>query len=181
MDLQFDGLIVESHNDPEHAWSDASQQVTPDVLSLIINNLVIRETSQTTENLTELRKQIDEIDMTLIETLAKRMRISREIGTYKKEHEMPILQTNRYDEIINKRAQEGVELGMGNDFMKIVFEYLTMKQKLFQRIFYKKTFNTNEKEHLLLSTNVPFLINLFHLNLLVIKLILFVSIRRVSI
>lgn len=122
MDLQFDGLIVESHNDPEHAWSDASQQVTPDVLSLIINNLVIRETSQTTENLTELRKQIDEIDMTLIETLAKRMRISREIGTYKKEHEMPILQTNRYDEIINKRAQEGVELGMGNDFMKIVFE-----------------------------------------------------------
>lgn len=122
MDLQFDGLIVESHNDPEHAWSDASQQVTPDVLSLIINNLVIRETSQTTENLTELRKQIDEIDMTLIETLAKRMRISREIGTYKKEHEMPILQTNRYDEIINKRAQEGVELGMGNDFMKVVFE-----------------------------------------------------------
>jgi chorismate mutase len=122
MDLQFDGLIIESHNDPEHAWSDASQQVTPDVLSLIINNLVIRETSQTTENLTELRKQIDEIDMTLIETLAKRMRISREIGTYKKEHEMPILQTNRYDEIINKRAQEGVELGMGRDFMKIVFE-----------------------------------------------------------
>lgn len=122
MDLQFDGLIIESHNDPEHAWSDASQQVTPDVLSLIINNLVIRETSQSTENLTELRKQIDEIDMTLIETLAKRMRISREIGTYKKEHEMPILQTNRYDEIINKRAQEGVELGMGRDFMKIVFE-----------------------------------------------------------
>lgn len=122
MDLQFDGLIVESHNDPDNAWSDASQQVTPDVLNIILNNLVIRETNQTTENLTELRHQIDEIDMNLIETLAKRMRISREIGTYKKEHEMPILQTNRYDEIINKRAEEGVSLSMDADFMKIVFE-----------------------------------------------------------
>jgi chorismate mutase len=122
MDLQFDGLIIESHNDPDHAWSDASQQVTPEVLNLILNNLVVRETNQTTESLTELRKQIDEIDMALIDTLAKRMRISREIGTYKKEHEMPILQTNRYDEIINKRAAEGVSLEMDADFMKTVFE-----------------------------------------------------------
>ncbi len=122
MDLQFDGLIIESHIDPDHAWSDASQQVTPDVLNLILNNLVIRETNQTTENLTELRKQIDEIDMNLIETLAKRMRISREIGTYKKEHEMPILQTSRYDEIISKRAQNGIDLEMDGDFMKVVFE-----------------------------------------------------------
>ncbi len=122
MDLQFDGLIIESHIDPDHAWSDASQQVTPEVLNLILNNLVVRETNQTTESLTELRKQIDEIDMTLIDTLAKRMRISREIGTYKKEHEMPILQTNRYDEIISKRASEGVSLEMDADFMKVVFE-----------------------------------------------------------
>jgi len=122
MDLQFDGLIIESHIDPDNAWSDASQQVTPEVLNIILNNLVIRETNQTTENLTELRKQIDEIDINLIETLAKRMRISREIGTYKKEHEMPILQTTRYDEIINKRAQQGIELSMDGEFMKIVFE-----------------------------------------------------------
>ncbi len=122
MDLQFDGLIIESHIDPDNAWSDASQQVTPEVLNIILNNLVIRETNQTTENLTELRKQIDEIDINLIETLAKRMRISREIGTYKKEHQMPILQTTRYDEIINKRAQQGIELSMDGEFMKIVFE-----------------------------------------------------------
>ena len=122
MDLQFDGLIIESHIDPDNAWSDASQQVTPEVLNIILNNLVIRETNQTTENLTELRKQIDEIDINLIETLAKRMRISREIGTYKKEHEMPILQTTRYDEIINKRAQQGIELSMDGEFMKVVFE-----------------------------------------------------------
>ena len=122
MDLQFDGLIIESHCDPDHAWSDASQQLTPDVLSLILNNLVIRETNQTTENLAELRKQIDEIDMELTEMLAKRMRVAREIGIYKKEHEMAILQTQRYDEIINKRVEAGSAMEMDGEFMKVVFE-----------------------------------------------------------
>ncbi|MCQ2218313.1 MAG: bifunctional 3-deoxy-7-phosphoheptulonate synthase/chorismate mutase type II [Paludibacteraceae bacterium] len=122
MDLQFQGLIIESHNDPDNAWSDASQQVTPEVLSLILNNLVIRDTNQSTESLTELRRQIDEIDMSLLETLSKRMRICREIGTYKKEHDMTVLQTNRYDEILNKRAQQGEELSMDGEFMKVVFE-----------------------------------------------------------
>lgn len=122
MDLQFQGLIVESHCDPDNAWSDASQQLTPEVLTLILNNLVIRDTNQTTENLNELRRQIDEIDMTLLETLAKRMRICREIGTYKKEHDITVLQTNRYDEILNKRAQQGEELAMDGEFMKVVFE-----------------------------------------------------------
>ncbi len=122
MDLQFNGLIIESHIDPDNAWSDASQQVTPEVLSLIINNLVIRDTNQTTENLADLRKQIDEIDINIIETLSKRMRISREIGTYKKEHDMTVLQTNRYDEVISKRAQQGESLGMSNEFMTAIFE-----------------------------------------------------------
>ena len=122
MDLQFDGLIIESHCDPDHAWSDAFQQLTPDVLSLILNNLVIRETNQTTENLAELRKQIDEIDMDLTEMLAKRMRVAREIGIYKKEHEMAILQTQRYDEIINKRVEAGSAMEMDGEFMKVVFE-----------------------------------------------------------
>ncbi len=85
MDLQFDGLIIESHCNPDKAWSDKDQQVTPEVLGLILNTLVVREMNQTTENLATLRKQIDEIDVNLIELLAKRMRISREIGQYKKE------------------------------------------------------------------------------------------------
>ena len=83
MDLGFDGLIIESHCNPDKAWSDASQQVTPDVLDYILNLLVIRQDTHTTENLAELRKQIDECDNDLIQTLAKRMRISREIGTYR--------------------------------------------------------------------------------------------------
>ena len=122
MDLGFDGLIVESHCNPDCAWSDAKQQVTPDVLDYILNLLVIRKETQTTENLTELRKQIDECDNNLIEELAKRMRIAREIGTYKKEHDMTILQTGRYNEILDKRGSQGALCGMDPEFIKKVFE-----------------------------------------------------------
>ena len=86
MDLSFDGLIIESHCNPDCAWSDASQQITPDVLDYVLNLLVIRDSNQTTENLAELRRQIDGIDEQLLELLAKRMRISREIGVEKKEN-----------------------------------------------------------------------------------------------
>jgi chorismate mutase len=120
MDLNFDGLIVESHCNPEKAWSDASQQITPDVLDLIMNTLVIRDTTQSTENLTSLRRQIDELDEGLLELLAKRMRVSREIGTYKKEHNMPILQAQRYDEILQHRVKQAEEIGMDAEFMKTV-------------------------------------------------------------
>ena len=122
MDLGFDGLIIESHCNPDKAWSDASQQVTPDVLDYILNLLVIRQDTHTTENLAELRKQIDECDNDLIQTLAKRMRISREIGTYKKEHDMTILQTGRYNEILEKRGSQASLCGMDTEFAKKVFE-----------------------------------------------------------
>ena len=89
MDLGFDGLIVESHCDPDKAWSDAKQQVTPDVLDYILSLLVIRDEKTTTEGITQLRKQIDELDNQLMDLLAKRMRVCREIGQYKKEHNMP--------------------------------------------------------------------------------------------
>lgn len=76
MDLNFDGLIVESHCNPDCAWSDASQQVTPDVLDYILNLLVIRTETQSTESLGLLRKQIDECDDNIIQELAKRMRVA---------------------------------------------------------------------------------------------------------
>lgn len=122
MDMGFDGLIVESHCDPDCAWSDKSQQVTPEVLNFIINMLVVRDTTQTTESLTLLRQQIDQIDNDLLEALSKRMRISREIGQYKKEHSMPVVQTGRYDDILNSRAAAAEELGMNGDFMKTVYQ-----------------------------------------------------------
>lgn len=120
MDLGFDGLIIESHCNPDCAWSDASQQVTPDVLAYILDMLIIRETSQSTENLNELRRQIDELDNQLLDLLAKRMRISREIGLYKKEHDMPILQATRYDEILNKRVDQACNMDMDGEFMKTI-------------------------------------------------------------
>ena len=122
MDLGYDGLMVESHCTPDCAWSDAKQQVTPDVLDFILDKLVIRNISQTTESLEALRRQIDEIDNSLIEQLAKRMRVSREIGHYKREHNMTVVQTGRYNEILDKRGAQGVLCGMSSDFMKCIFE-----------------------------------------------------------
>ncbi len=122
MDLGFDGLIVESHCSPDEAWSDASQQVTPDVLDYILSLLVIRDERVTTEGITQLRRQIDEVDNQLMELLARRMRICREIGEYKKEHNMTILQAVRYNEILEKRGAQGVLMGRGPEFVAKVFE-----------------------------------------------------------
>jgi len=122
MDLGFDGLIVESHCNPDCAWSDAKQQVTPDVLEFILDKLVIRSGVQNTESLDTLRKQIDTIDNDILELLAKRMRVSREIGTYKKEHSMTVVQTRRYSEILSKRGAQGALCGMSAEFVKAVFE-----------------------------------------------------------
>lgn len=117
MDLNFDGLIIESHRKPDNAWSDKAQQITPQQLHEILRNLKIRDTVQTTEDLSVLRKQIDEIDNTLLEILSKRMRISREIGTYKLEHNMPVLQAVRYDEIMKNRASQAEQMQMSSDFV----------------------------------------------------------------
>ena len=111
---------------PAHTQSPAQLfygQVTPtDVLDYILNLLVIRKETQTTENLGELRNQIDDCDNEIIEVLAKRMRVCREIGTFKKEHDMTILQTGRYNEILDKRGAQGSLCGMDSDFIKKVFE-----------------------------------------------------------
>ncbi|MBQ9651430.1 MAG: bifunctional 3-deoxy-7-phosphoheptulonate synthase/chorismate mutase type II [Prevotella sp.] len=122
MDLGFDGLIVESHCDPDKAWSDAAQQVTPDVLDYILSLLVIRDENITTEGINQLRKQIDELDNDLMQLLAKRMRVCREIGQYKKEHNMTVLQAQRYNEILDKRGAQGALCGMDSQFIKNIFE-----------------------------------------------------------
>lgn len=124
LDLGFDGLLIESHCDPDKAWSDAKQQVTPDVLDYILSLLVVRSETNTTEGITVLRKQIDELDNQLMELLAKRMRVCREIGQYKKEHNMTVLQSARYSEILDKRGAQGALCGMSPDFVTNVFELI---------------------------------------------------------
>ena len=122
MDLGFDGLLVEAHCDPDKAWSDAKQQVTPDVLDYILSLIVVRDETVTTEGIHELRNQIDELDNEIMDVLAKRMKVCRGIGHYKKEHNMTVLQTNRYNEILNKRGAQGTLTGMDAEFVAHVFE-----------------------------------------------------------
>ena len=122
MDIGMDGLIVESHCEPDKAWSDASQQVTPDVLDYILSMLIIRDAVDLTTSLATLRKQIDEIDNELIDLLARRMGISREIGLYKKEHGLTVVQTKRYSEILDKRGAQGALKGIDSDCIKKIFE-----------------------------------------------------------
>ncbi len=119
-DMGFNGLIIESHCNPDCALSDAAQQLTPEILNFILNTLVIRSTKQSTENLSLLRQQIDKVDNELLEVLAKRMRISRDIGKYKLEHRMPVVQANRYNDVIRTRLKLGEEMGLGKEFLKTI-------------------------------------------------------------
>ncbi|MDO4736557.1 MAG: bifunctional 3-deoxy-7-phosphoheptulonate synthase/chorismate mutase type II [Bacteroidia bacterium] len=122
MDLNLDGLMIESHCSPDNALSDAKQQITPDVLDYTLKMLVLRENGQTTENISILRGQIDEIDEQLLTLLAKRMRISREIGTFKKEHNMPVLQSGRYNEILEKREKMGAAMDLNGEFVNAIMK-----------------------------------------------------------
>ena len=124
MDMGFEGLIVESHCNPDCAWSDAKQQVTPDVLDFILDRLVIRDNIELTESLSSLRKQIDMMDDQLLDLLTKRMRVSREIAKYKKEHNMGVVQTQRYAEILDKRCAQGSLCGMNPDFVRRIYEFI---------------------------------------------------------
>ena len=122
MDLGFDGLIVERHCSPDKAWCEGNQLVSAEVLGEFVWLGVRRDETSTTEGISQLRKQIDDLDNQLMELLAKRMRVCREIGQYKKEHNMTVLQAARYNEILEKRGAQGALCGMDAQFVAKVFE-----------------------------------------------------------
>lgn len=122
LDMKFNGLMIESHSSPDEAWSDKNQQVTPEVLKIILGSLVHRNANQDTESLQNLREQIDRVDTELVELYKRRMDIAREIGKYKKEHSMPVVQESRYDDLIKSRVAAAVQMGMAPDFMKTVLQ-----------------------------------------------------------
>lgn len=126
MDLGFDGLIIESHICPEIALSDAAQQLTPTSLSEVLSKLVIRDVDSENlkykENIDELRARIDEIDGDLLDLLSSRMKVADEIGRYKKENNITILQPNRWDKILEKVYVKGEEKGLDNEFLEKVFK-----------------------------------------------------------
>jgi chorismate mutase len=126
LDLNFDGLMIETHTDPDNAWSDAAQQVTPTALIKIMEDLKIRKSTDTEADyraaLTTLRTQIDVVDHQLIEMLGKRMKIADGIGTLKKEKNVAILQSRRWNEILGKMILEGVENNLSEEFVLKVFK-----------------------------------------------------------
>ena len=126
LDLNFDGLMIETHVDPDNAWSDAAQQVTPDSLIQIMEDLKIRKTTDSEADyraaLTTLRTQIDVVDHQLIEMLGKRMKVADAIGALKKEKNVAILQSRRWNEILGKMILEGEENNLSEEFILRVFK-----------------------------------------------------------
>ncbi len=127
MDLEMDGLMIEVHHNPAEALSDANQQLTPKQLANLLDNLVIREKSGNKEfqdKLTELRTKIDEIDDDLLEILGKRMEVVKEIGSYKKDHHITILQLKRWSFIIENRLKTGINHGLEKQFLQNMLELI---------------------------------------------------------
>lgn len=126
LDLNYDGLMVETHHDPDKAWSDAAQQITPKSLIQIMQDLKVRKEVSASEEfqnkLGTLRSKIDIADSQLLELLSKRMKISEEIGQVKKDQNVAILQTKRWNEILGKMVLEGEEKGLSEEFVLRLFK-----------------------------------------------------------
>lgn len=125
LDLNYDGLMIETHNNPEKAWSDAAQQVTPDRLKEILSQLVVRKKTTDShdynDQMHKLRTRIDELDTKLIQILGKRMRIADDIGVLKKDNNVAVLQSRRWKEILEKMKAEGSVENLGDDFILRLF------------------------------------------------------------
>lgn len=125
MDLNFAGLMIETHSNPDKAWSDAQQQITPDQLKILMNQLILRKASLQGENIDFIeiqRKKITEIDDQLFELLKQRMQIARDVGDYKRENGVTILQTEHWKKIIEQRLSKAGELGLSTDFLRSILD-----------------------------------------------------------
>ena len=136
LDLNYDGLIIESHIDPDNAWSDAAQQVTPATLKQMFVNLRVRKVSddesEYNQKMAKLRLQIDEFDGKLLEILGNRMKVADKIGSLKKEKNVAILQNKRWNEILGKMILEGEEKGLSNEFVMHLFKAIHQESIIHQ-------------------------------------------------
>jgi chorismate mutase len=131
IDLDFDGLMIESHIDPDNAWSDAKQQVTPERLAEMLDSIVWRKEDINSEAyhqaLEKLRQQINHLDDELLQLLGQRMKIAEKIGEFKKNNDITILQTNRWNEILQRAFQKGDGLGLTREFITKYFDAVHME------------------------------------------------------
>lgn len=118
LNLGYEGLIIETHCDPDHALSDSAQQITPSQLAEILRSLHTPAKQSASEKLAALRAKIDALDTELLKILSQRMEVCREIGQYKRDHNMKVVQAERYNDVIRTRIAEGVEGGLGEDFVR---------------------------------------------------------------
>lgn len=126
LDLNYDGLIIESHINPTEAWSDASQQLTPNELGKLLNKLVLRDVNTANIEdriiLDELRQNIDNLDNTLFDILQQRMDKAEKIGQYKKDHNLTILQPGRWNEVLEKAIEKGLNKNLSQEFITKIFK-----------------------------------------------------------
>jgi len=126
LDLNFDGLMIETHHDPDNAWSDAKQQITPEVLKQLTSKLTIRKQEgdaiEYKNKLENLRTQIDVIDHKLTEILGKRMQIADDIGVLKTKNNVAILQNKRWNKILGNMILEGKEKGLSKEFILKIYK-----------------------------------------------------------
>ncbi len=131
IDLDFDGVMLESHIDPDNAWSDAKQQVTPERLAELLDALIWRngntDAAEFVTALAGLREQINQLDDELMTVLGQRMKIADKIGQYKKDNNITILQTNRWNEILEKAFLKGDKLGLSKDFITKYFDAIHLE------------------------------------------------------
>lgn len=131
IDLDFDGLIIESHIDPDNAWSDAKQQITPNVLGAIIDAMIWRKEDIISEELhiqmDKMRAQINQLDDELLQLLGQRMKVADKIGQYKKDNNITILQTNRWNAILERAFVKGGQLGLSQEFITKYFDAVHME------------------------------------------------------
>ncbi|MDP4148993.1 MAG: chorismate mutase [Bacteroidota bacterium] len=131
IDLDYDGLIIESHIDPDKAWSDAKQQITPERLAEMLDGIKWRHETTTAKEfitaLEKLREQINHIDDELMQLLGQRMKIADKIGTYKKDNNITILQTNRWNTILERAFVKGEKLGLSKDFVTKYYDAVHME------------------------------------------------------
>lgn len=131
IDLDMDGLIIESHIDPDNAWSDAKQQITPERLAEMLDAITWRKEDSGSEEfhvaLEKLRQQINHLDDELMQILGQRMKIAEKIGEYKKNNDITILQTNRWNEILERAFRQGEKLGLSKEFITKYFDAVHME------------------------------------------------------
>ena len=130
MDLNYNGLMIETHPTPALAWSDAKQQITAEVLTELLNKLVLRSNvmeQRSFEDLDNFRKQVHTLDSELFDILMKRMQISEEIGRFKKEHNITILQEEHWKKLLESRLQMAKTLNLSDDFVRSILDAIHLE------------------------------------------------------